>query len=105
MTCSRSISDETKDDILLTKLMKTYTEKEMHHTWSTFNLSLANKLVMGMFLNSTIIPLVVNYDYTTMWFTTGGLANNIFWIEVANAVVNPILYIIYPQYQLKRLLR
>ena len=92
-------------NILLTKLMKTYTEKEMHHTWSTFNLSLANKLVMGMFLNSTIIPLVVNYDYTTMWFTTGGLANNIFWIEVANAVVNPILYIIYPQYQLKRLLR
>lgn len=92
-------------NILLTISIKVYSKQEMHHSQSTYNLSVANKLVIAMFLNTGIIPLVVNYDYKVMWFNTGGLANNIFWIQVSNAVVQPLLYLAAPVYQLKRIYR
>lgn len=90
---------------ILSVLIRIYSKQEMHHTWSTYNLSVSNKSVIAMFLNTGIIPLVVNYDAETMWFNTGGLAYNIFWIQVANAVVNPLVYLFSPMYQIKRLKR
>ena len=92
-------------NIALTQLIRLYSKQEMHYTWSNYNLSVGNKLVLAMFLNTAIIPLVINYDYKTMWFSAGGLAVNIFWIQVANAVVNPLIYLASPVYQLRRLRR
>lgn len=92
-------------NILLSISIRIYTKEEMHHTWSTYNLSVAQKLVIALFLNTAIIPLVISYNYKTDWFNTGGLANNIFWIQVANAIVTPVLYLIYPSYQFKKFRR
>ncbi|OMJ68561.1 hypothetical protein SteCoe_33950 [Stentor coeruleus] len=92
-------------NIFLSISIRIYSKEEMHHTWSTYNLSVSKKLVIALFLNTGIIPLVISYNYITDWFNTGGLANNIFWIQVANAIINPLLYLIYPSYLLKKIIR
>ena len=92
-------------NIALSQLIRLYSKHEMHHTWSNYSLSVGNKLVLAMFLNTAIIPLVINYDCKTMWFDSGDLAVNIFWIQVANALVTPLIYLASPLYQFRRLRR
>ena len=57
-------------------------KKEMHETLTEFNISVAFKLTFCRFLNTALVPLIVNIKAES-WFQDGGLVTDIFYIIVS----------------------
>lgn len=53
-----------------------------------------------MFMNTGIIPLLVNAE-KDRWFVSGGLVVDIFFIQLANIFVAPLIYLISPMYRIR----
>ena len=66
------------------------TSKERHETNTAHNLSLAVKLMLARFVNTAIVPVIINIK-SDQWFTDGGLVSDLFSIMVSISVVDPIV--------------
>lgn len=78
---------------VLSKLVRLLTRLEMHDTWSDYTRSVTNKLIFIVCLNTIVIPFVVNSDMDD-WYDNGGLAEDIFYVIVANAIIPSLAAII-----------
>jgi hypothetical protein len=67
--------------------------KENHETYTAYNLSVAFKLGIVRFINTAIVPTVIN-SAPNRWFPDGGLVSDYFSIMVAVSVTDPLLYIL-----------
>jgi hypothetical protein len=63
---------------------------ERHETRTAYNLSVALKLVIARFVNTAIVPVIVNIS-SNRWFIDGGLVSDIFSIMISIAFVDPIV--------------
>jgi hypothetical protein len=63
---------------------------EENSTNTSQNLSVSLKLTLIRFVNTAIVPIVVN-SRTSEWFGSGGLITNIFYIFISICFVDPLL--------------
>jgi hypothetical protein len=89
----------------IARLTRIYSASEKYSTWSSYNESVLSKLVIFMALNNIGIPIFVYSDYQDRWFNEGGLAYTVFWLEIMNAVMVPLIYLINPMRMFKLLKR
>ena len=75
---------------LLRWIVKYMTFKERHATHTAFNLSVALKLVLVRFVNTAIVPVIVNV-HSESWFVNGGLVSDMFSIMISIAFIDPIV--------------
>lgn len=78
--------------------------QERHETYTDYNLSVAFKLTLARFVNSSIVPIVVNLD-SSRWFVDGGLVSDVFYIILSISFLDPILYVIDLGYFSRRIKR
>jgi len=78
-------------NMALRVVVRQFTLNEKHDTLTNHNLSVAVKLTFARFLNSAILPIIVNID-RTRWFVDGGLASDILYIILSISFLDPILY-------------
>jgi hypothetical protein len=82
---------------MLKTVVRFLSAKEMHETYTAYNLSVAFKLAIVRFVNTAIVPVVVNAT-SDRWFVDGGLVSDIFSIMISISFVDPVMYIIDPGY-------
>ena len=73
--------------VYIIRLMSSY---EKHSTYTKYDLSVATKLMLSTFINSAILPIIINNE-KSLWFTSSGLAPTIFFNTLSIAFVSPIL--------------
>ena len=88
------------------KLAVRYFSKfEKHKTYTYFNISTASKLIVSLFLNTAVIPVMVNYKKEE-WFTGAGLCMDVFFNSLALSFVAPFVYVFFDiEYVFKKLMR
>jgi hypothetical protein len=79
-------------NISLRAIVRTLSIKENHETYTAYNLSVAFKLAIVRFVNTAIVPTVVNALHDR-WFVDGGLVNDYFSIMIAVSITDPVLYV------------
>ena len=77
------------NNIILTKIIRVISKYERHETYTKYNVSVALKLTFSMFINTGIIPLVINLG-SDNWFGYGGLVVDIFLIMLTINFVTPL---------------
>ena len=76
--------------------------KERHETYTAYNLSVAFKLTFARFVNTSIVPIVVNIAHNR-WFVDGGLVNDVFYIMLSISFLDPILYLMDTGYFIRKI--
>lgn len=66
----------------LSWVVKTLSIKEKHETYTAYNLSVAFKMTFARFINSAVVPCIVNIS-SDKWFNEGGLVSDIFSIMIS----------------------
>ena len=89
----------------VSRLIRIFSLKEKYATWTDYNGSVLNKLVIFYILNNIGIPLFVYSDPESEWFSPGGLAYTVFWLQILNSCASPVIYLINPKNQFKKLNR
>ncbi|CAI2381184.1 unnamed protein product [Moneuplotes crassus] len=87
-------------NIALGKLIRSISNAEKHHNYSTYHLSVSIKLTFATFINTGISPLIVNFG-TSNWFHSNGLAVDVFWNTFSVCFIGPLLYLFDPAYLYK----
>ena len=64
---------------------------EKHETYSNHNISVAMKLTMARFLNTAIVPILINRAFDR-WTAEGGLVSDIFYLILSISFLDPLLY-------------
>ena len=64
--------------------MRNLSAKEKHETLTAYNLSVAFKLTFARFINTAIVPVIVNIS-SDKWFNEGGLVSDIFSIMISQS--------------------
>jgi len=77
-------------NIALKTVVRYLSGKERHETYTAYNLSVAFKLGLVRFVNTAIIPVLINLK-SERWFVDGGLVSDIFSIMVSISFVDPAL--------------
>jgi len=77
---------------------------EKQSTYTDYNLSVAFKLLIARFVNTSIVPLVANASIT-YWFGAGGLCSVIFYVMLSISFANPIMYVLDAGYFMKLIQR
>lgn len=87
-------------NIALRTVVRKFSMMEHHETYTAYNLSVAFKLTFARFVNTSIVPIVVNvaHDY---WFIDGGLISDIFYVMISISFLDPILYFFDPFYMMR----
>lgn len=85
-------------------VVRKFSLSEKHSTLTAYNISVAFKLTMARFINTSIIPIVVNYKYE-QYFNNGGLIPDVFYLILAISFVDPIMYWVDIPYQVRRIKR
>jgi hypothetical protein len=75
---------------ILKWVVRYLTEKERHETYTAFNISVAVKLMLARFVNTAILPVIINIQ-SDMWFNEGGLVSDLFSIMISISFVDPVL--------------
>ena len=68
----------------LLKVIREFTIRERHNTFTAYNLSVALKLTAARFINTAVIPIMVNFNFNE-WMTETGLIVDVWSIFVAVA--------------------
>lgn len=89
---------------MLNTVVRNLSVKEKQETYTAYNLSVAFKLALARFINTAIVPVIIN-QATDRWFVDGGLVSDIFSIMISIAFVDPILSFFDTMYYLKLLKR
>jgi hypothetical protein len=77
----------------LRTVVRTLSIKEKHETYTAYNLSVAFKLTFVRFINTAIVPCIVNIS-SDRWFVKGGLVSDIFSIMISLSFTEPITYVL-----------
>jgi hypothetical protein len=80
-------------NISLRTIVRKLSIKENHETYTAYNLSVAFKLGLARFINTAIVPSVINGS-PDRWFPDGGLVSDYFSIMVAVSITDPLLYVL-----------
>jgi hypothetical protein len=79
--------------MMLRTVVRYLSVKEKHETYTAYNLSIAFKLALVRFVNTAIVPVVVNAK-SDSWFVDGGLVSDIFSIMISISFIDPVTYLI-----------
>ncbi|CDW71822.1 phage head-tail family partial [Stylonychia lemnae] len=79
-------------NICLRGVVRAFSQMERHETYTAYNLSVAFKLTLARFINTSIVPIVVNIS-VNRWFVDGGLISDIFYIMISISFLDPLLYL------------
>ena len=82
-------------NMMLSRITRVFTEYEKHITNTSYNTSVAVKLTIALFLNSALVPLVVHWGD---FYSRHGLAEEVDYVMLANALFYPIAYILNPHW-------
>lgn len=77
---------------------------ERHETYTDYNLSVALKLTIARFINSSIVPLVANIALED-WFDDGGLVSTIFYVILSLSFLDPLMDFVSPFYMIRLIKR
>lgn len=91
-------------NIMLRSVVRIFSGMERQETYTAYNISVAFKLTLARFVNTSIVPIVVNVTARS-WFVNGGLVNDIFYIMLSISFVDPFLYYFDMFYILKLIRR
>ena len=80
---------------ILSKVIRLFSVYEKHKTYTAYNLSVASKLTLALFINTALIPIFANITEDA-WFTSSGLAVDVFYRILTVAFFSPIMYAIDP---------
>ena len=81
-----------------------FSRYEKHSTYSDYNISVAYKLISARFVNTALIPIVVNIA-TMYWFNDGGMVSDFFYIMLTASFFTPMLYYFDPFYVIRQVKR
>jgi hypothetical protein len=73
----------------LLNAVRTLSIKEKHETYTAYNLSVAFKLTFVRFINTAIVPCIVNIS-SDRWFVKGGLVEDYSSIMISLSFIQPI---------------
>ncbi|CAG9329705.1 unnamed protein product [Blepharisma stoltei] len=88
-------------NFVLGRLIRIFSAHESHQTWTLFNVSVADMLILSMSINTGLIPIILTSEHAERWFIPGGLATQMTYILIINACLAPIINFISPMYCLK----
>jgi Na+-transporting NADH:ubiquinone oxidoreductase subunit NqrE len=77
---------------ILTGVVRHLSVKEKHETYTSYNLSVAFKLTIARFVNTSIVPIIVSMS-NGAWFVDGGLVSIIFYIMISLAFLEIFIYL------------
>jgi hypothetical protein len=77
---------------------------EKHDTLTNHHISVALKLSYARFLNTAIVPIIINYSFNS-WIEEGGLVSDIFYLMLSIAFLDPFLNLINIPLLIKKLKR
>jgi hypothetical protein len=77
----------------LVDVVRKLSAREKHETLTAYNLSVAFKLTLAKFINTSIVPVIVNIS-SDKWFNEGGLVSDIFSIMISLSFWDPLKSII-----------
>lgn len=80
-------------NVILRIVIRMITTYEKHETMTNLNISVAFKLTIARFLNSSLIILIFNWDKTKQWYNGGNLVYDATLLIVILLFLNPILYL------------
>lgn len=89
-------------NFVLSKVIRILASFEKQETYTKYHRSVASKLSISMFINTAIVPIVVNASRDD-WFRPGGLMVDIFYNALSISFISPILYFFTPGYFVKKL--
>ena len=73
--------------------VRTLSIKEKHETYTAYNLSVAFKLTFVRFINTAIVPCIVNIS-SDRWFVKGGLVEDYSSIMISLSFIQPITQVL-----------
>jgi putative effector of murein hydrolase LrgA (UPF0299 family) len=76
-------------NISLARTVRFFGKLEKFDSYTSYNTSVAIKLVVAMFVNTAIIALIVYWDD---WYGADSLIAEVYNIVLANAIMSPLLY-------------
>lgn len=82
-------------NLILEGVMGYLTTFELHISFTNYNYSVGIKLIALMFMNTAIIPTIVNLliiDDVEDWFKPGGFCTDIYLLMLINTVFPPLFY-------------
>ena len=79
-------------NVILGRIVRIFSAYEKHHTYSNYNLSVASKLTIGIFINTGIIPLLANI-IPSQWFDNSGIVMDVTFKILAVGFISPIFYV------------
>jgi len=88
--------------MLITKVLTWLTVYELHDTVTSHNTSVAFKLLIVKFINSTLIPLSVNWD-PKKWYENNGLITDAYSILLSMSIFDVAFKLIDFEYQFKKI--
>jgi|LauGreDrversion4_2_1035121.scaffolds.fasta_scaffold212870_3 hypothetical protein len=80
---------------ILKGVVRYLTLNERHETHTAQTLSIAMKLALARFVNTALLPCIVNNQYNR-WFTDGGLVSDTFAIMISVSFLDPVLMLMDP---------
>lgn len=83
------------------KVVRKFTDYEKHNTVTNINVSVAVKLTLARFLNTSIIIVLVNKD-TKRWFNGGSVAYDATFLMMTMAFQKPLFYALNISGRLKK---
>ena len=92
-------------NFIVARIIRVLSAYEKHSTWTDFNRSVLNMLIVFILLNNIGIPIFIYIALDQDWFSFGGLAYTVFWLEIMNAFVSPVIYLVGPKNMAKKLMQ
>lgn len=87
-------------NFVLGRFVRRFSSFQRHKTYSEYHISVAIKLSLAMFINTAIVPLLINYK-PEHWFTASGLVQDVTLNLLGVCFISPLTYIFDPRYLLK----
>lgn len=78
-------------------IVRKFSLKEKHHTLTGYNASVGFKLTAARFVNSAIVPILVNFGFSK-WYKNGGLVQDATYLVLFIAVGEPLMLYCDPWY-------
>lgn len=82
-------------NIFLKTIVRKFSLYEKQDTLTAYNMSVAFKLTIARFVNSAVVPVVVNVSVND-WFNDGGLVTVAFYVVLSVSFVDPFLTLVDP---------
>lgn len=89
---------------ILLIIIRKFSLREKPITWTAYNMSVALKLTIGRFVNSALIPVIINSKFEK-WFNEGGLVVDVTYLIVAISIIEPLSVYFDVFYMIRKLRR